>query len=102
MDARDAVLLLEDVDEAPYRIDRMLTHLRLAGVLDGVRGIVFGDSPSCDRPPEDTRTFPLIEILRDRLGSLGVPLLYGFPVATRPIGPRCRWGFVTSTRRRAA
>lgn len=91
LDARGCVLLLEDVNEAPYRIDRMLTQLLLARVLDGVRGLVFGDSPTCDRPG-DPRTFTLAEILRDRVAPLGIPVLYGFPCghtpwrATLPLG----------------
>jgi muramoyltetrapeptide carboxypeptidase len=86
------VLLLEDTDEAPYRVDRMLTQLRLTGALDGVRGIVFGDSPACEAPPEDTRSFPLTTVIGQRLGGLGVPLIYGFPCghspwrATLPLG----------------
>ncbi|MGD9890054.1 MAG: LD-carboxypeptidase [Dehalococcoidia bacterium] len=92
LDARDCVLLLEDTDEAPYRVDRMLTQLRLSGALDGVRGIVFGDSPACEAPPEDTRSFPLTTVIGERLGGLGVPLIYGFPCghspwrATLPLG----------------
>ena len=85
LDARGCVLLLEDVNEAPYRIDRMLTHLLLSGTLDGVQGAVFGDSPTCDRPPDDPRAFPLTTILRDRLGPLGVPMLYGFPCGHTPL-----------------
>lgn len=92
IDARGCVLLLEDTDEAPYRVDRMLTHLLLAGVLDGVRGIVFGDSPTCEAAPGDRRSFPLTTVLQERLGGLGVPLSYGFPCghtpwrATLPLG----------------
>jgi muramoyltetrapeptide carboxypeptidase len=92
LDARGCVLLLEDVNEAPYRVDRMLTQLLLAGVLAGVRGLVFGDSPTCDRPAGDPRTFTLVEILRDRVAPLGIPVLYGFPCghtpwrATLPLG----------------
>ena len=85
LDARGCVLLLEDVNEAPYRIDRMLTQLLLSGALDGVQGVLFGDSPTCDRPPDDPRTFPLTTILRDRLGPLGVPILYGFPCGHTPL-----------------
>jgi muramoyltetrapeptide carboxypeptidase len=92
LDPRDCILLLEDVNEAPYRIDRMLTQLLLSGMLDGVRGVLFGDSPTCDRPAGDPRTFPLATILRDRLGPLSIPVLYGFPCghtlwrATLPLG----------------
>lgn len=92
LDARDCILLLEDTNEAPYRVDRMLTTLRLAGILDGVRGVVFGDSPTCDCPPEEPRNFPLRVVLADRLGDLGIPVVYGFPCghtrfrATLPLG----------------
>lgn len=91
-DPRGCVLLLEDTNEAPYRIDRMLTQLLLAGALDGVRAIAFGDSPTCDRPADDPRTFPLTTVLRDRLAPLAIPILYGFPCghtpwrATLPLG----------------
>ena len=84
LDARDCVLLLEDTDEAPYRVDRMLTQLLLAGVLDGVRGILFGDSPTCEAKEGDPRPVPLVEVLRDRLGPLDVPVLYGFPCGHTP------------------
>jgi muramoyltetrapeptide carboxypeptidase len=84
LDARDCILLLEDTDEAPYRVDRMLTQLLLAGVLAGVRGIVFGDSPTCEAKEGDPRPVPLVDVLRDRLAPLGVPLLYGFPCGHTP------------------
>ncbi|HEY7295762.1 MAG TPA: LD-carboxypeptidase [Dehalococcoidia bacterium] len=93
-DLRGCIALIEDTHEAPYRIDRMLTQLLLAGAFEGVRGVVFGDSPDCDRPPSP-RGLTLREVLLDRLGLLGVPLLYGFPCghtpyrATLPLGVRC-------------
>lgn len=86
------ILVLEDVDEAPYRVDRMLVHLRLAGLLEGVAGVVFGDSPSCMTVPAGRPSLTLLEVLEDHLGPLGVPVLYGFPCghgryrATLPIG----------------
>jgi muramoyltetrapeptide carboxypeptidase len=92
VDARGCILLLEDTNESPYRVDRMLTQLLLSGTLDGVAGVVFGDSPDCDAPADDPRSFPLTYILADRLGTLGVPVIYGFPCghtlfrATLPLG----------------
>ncbi len=85
-----ALLLLEDVGEAPYRVDRLLTHLRLAGVLDRVGGVVLGDFVGCvaPRPGEPT----VEEVLAERLGDLGVPVRAGFPVGhgrrngTLPLG----------------
>ncbi len=44
------VLLLEDVNERPYRLDRLWTQLRLAGIIDRAAAIVFGDFPGCDEP----------------------------------------------------
>lgn len=84
LDARGCILVLEDVDEKPYRVDRMLTQLAFAGVLDGVLGVLFGDSPTCDRPADDERSFSLQQILADRFGPLGVPVLYGFPCGHTP------------------
>lgn len=68
------ILLLEDRDEAPYRIDRLLTQLRNAGALDGVRGIVFGDMPGCVDPYNDLR-----DVVIDVLSDLRVPVAYGLP-----------------------
>jgi muramoyltetrapeptide carboxypeptidase len=69
-----AVLFLEDNAEAPYRIDRMLTQLRLAGALDRVAGILAGAFTRCEPGPDGTRTR---DVLAERLGSLGVPILSG-------------------------
>lgn len=71
-----AILFLEDVGEAPYRIDRMLTQLLLAGALDRVAGVVLGTFTRCG-PGRDGPT--ALEIAQDRLGVLGVPVLAGIP-----------------------
>ena len=76
-DLRGRILLLEEVNEAPYRIDRMLTQLRLAGVLQGVAGIVVGDcAPGGD--PLARRAVRVV--LQDRLGDLDLPVVLGAPV----------------------
>ena len=67
--ARGGILLLEDVDEEDYRIDRMLTQLRRSGYLDGVAGIVAGTFAGCG-PPEVIQ-----DILAERLGDLHVPMI---------------------------
>jgi len=67
--AAGGILLIEDESEEPYRIDRMLTHLRRAGYLDGVAGIICGTWDNCGEPDEIT------PILAERLGSLGVPMI---------------------------
>ena len=80
IDSRGRILLLEDVDEEPYRIDGMLTQLRLAGKLQAAAGIVFGECRNC-RPrefqPSFDATLSLGEVLDDILGKLGVPVLSG-------------------------
>lgn len=92
LDATGAILVLEEVDEAPYRCDRMLMQLKLAGLLDGVAGIVFGHSPTCEAAPDGRPSLSLLEVLEELLVPLGVPLLYGFPCghsryrATLPLG----------------
>jgi muramoyltetrapeptide carboxypeptidase len=70
--ARGGLLLLEDVGEAPYRVDRMLTQLLRTGLLDGVAGVVLGSWAGCG-PYDGVRA-----VLADRLGGLGVPVVEEF------------------------
>lgn len=72
-----AVLLLEEVGEAPYRVDRMLTTLHHAGWLDRVAGVALGDFVRCDPGAHGVR---VEEVLEERLGALGVPVVAGLPV----------------------
>jgi muramoyltetrapeptide carboxypeptidase len=67
--ARGGILLLEEVNEEDYRVDRMLTQLRRSGYLDGVAGIVAGAFTGCG-PPETIQ-----DILTERLGDLNVPMI---------------------------
>jgi muramoyltetrapeptide carboxypeptidase len=67
--ARGGILLVEDVNEEDYRVDRMLTQLRRSGYLDGVAGIVAGSFTDCG-PPEMIQ-----DILTERLGDLNVPMI---------------------------
>ena len=75
---RGALLVLEEVGESPYRIDRMLTHLRVAGALRGVRAVATGSFKGCVGRKGYTE-LSLAAVLRDRLGTLGVPALAGLP-----------------------
>jgi muramoyltetrapeptide carboxypeptidase len=70
-----AILFLEDVAEKPYRIDRMLMQLKLAGKLDGVRGIIFGEMRDCAQTANQGYT--LQEVVLRIVGDLGVPVAYG-------------------------
>ncbi len=72
-----AILALEDVTEAPYRIDRLLTQWRLTGAFTSIRGIALGRFSRCEAPP-NVPSFTVVEVLRDRLADLGIPIVSDF------------------------
>ncbi len=74
----NVILAIEDVGEAPYRIDRMLTQWRLGGWLQPVRGIAIGRFSQCD-PPPGIPSLTVTEVLRDRLGDLAIPIVAELP-----------------------
>jgi muramoyltetrapeptide carboxypeptidase len=76
-DFTGAILFLEDVDEAEYRIDRMLTQLALGGVLRQVAGVVFGQCTRCGATDSPGIGFSLSEILDHHFAPLGVPAFQG-------------------------
>lgn len=92
-DLTGVVLAFEDVSEAPYRIDRMLTQWRLCGAFKQVRAIALGRFSQC-QPPANIPSFTVEEVLRDRLGDLGIPIVSDLPFghdgpnAALPVG---RW-----------
>lgn len=63
----------EDTDEPVYRIDRMLTHLRLSGRMQRIRGVVIGALKNCGNEAE------MLVLLRDTFGSLDIPVVYNVP-----------------------
>jgi muramoyltetrapeptide carboxypeptidase len=69
------ILFIEDIAEKPYRIDRMLMQLRLAGKLEGVRGFVFGEMLDCAPPTGETYT--LQQVITRVLAPYNVPIVYG-------------------------
>jgi muramoyltetrapeptide carboxypeptidase len=89
----DAVLLLEDQGERPYRLDRMWTHLTLAGVFTRVRGIVLGSFTECE---EKDAPYSGGEVMRELALATGLPCAAGFPVGHGehnepvPLGGRVR------------
>ena len=99
-DTRGALLFIEDVGEPLYRIDRMITQLRLAGLLDDVAGIVLGEFTAMPEPvlrAEARDEGCLEEVLHDLLAPLGVPVALGLPFGhgrenwTLPLGIRARF-----------
>ncbi len=75
----DSILALEDVAEAPYRVDRMLTQLRLSGALAGVVGLVFGRFSGTKRPQEE-----FDNVFADLLAALDVPAVRGLAIGHTP------------------
>lgn len=76
LDTKDKLVFLEDIGEKPYRIDRMLTQLLLAGKLQDAAGIVLGVFSDCQADTNDT-SLSLRETMEDRLTDLGIPVMYG-------------------------
>ena len=79
---KDAILIIEDIGEAPYRIDRMLTHLRLAGILQQLSGLGFGSFTNChnDTDVNKKQSFELHDIFRDRTQDLKIPIVSNLPI----------------------
>jgi muramoyltetrapeptide carboxypeptidase len=69
------ILFLEDVAAKPYQIDRMLMQLKVAGKLDKVRGLIFGEMLDCMQAPNQDYTLP--ELITRIVGDLGIPVVYG-------------------------
>jgi muramoyltetrapeptide carboxypeptidase len=95
IDTEDAILLVEDVNEAPYRLDRMFRQLKLAGKLDQIKGAVLGHFTTEyvreDKLTDDAR-FDTQGVLRQYFKDAGIPVLVNFPVGhhdqncTLPLG----------------
>lgn len=82
IETRGALLFLEDIDEKPYRLDRMLTQLRHTGALERAAGIVLGDFTYGDLPREEVQR-TTTRVFRDVLGDLRKPIAYAFPFGHR-------------------
>lgn len=85
------VLFVEDVEEAPYRIDRMLVQLKLAGILQKARAVIWGTCADCD-PGEGFGSLTITDVLNDHVKPLGVPAWEGAMIGhverqfTLPVG----------------
>lgn len=88
------VLFLEDINEAPYRVDRMLSQLRLAGLLDGLAGVLLGQFTKCE--DEEGEGLSLAQVFDDYFSEAPYPVITNFPAghvplnATLPLGCRVR------------
>lgn len=92
---KDHIIFIEDVREAPYRIDRMLTQLRNAKVFEGCKGVLVGQFTNCDAEAPNS-PWKVADVISDRLGNLGVPVLSGAAIGhvrpkwTVPLGIKAR------------
>jgi len=88
---KDAILFVEDINEEIYRVDRYLTHLKLAGVLAQAKGFIFGSCTDCG-PGEGYGALTLEQVLDDHVRPLGIPSWFGSMIGhipmkfTMPIG----------------
>jgi muramoyltetrapeptide carboxypeptidase len=96
IDTRDSILFMEDVAARPFQVDRMLMQLKLAGKLEGVRGIIFGEMLDC-APPGVALDYTLEEVVTRVLRDLHIPVAYGLGSGhvtreniTLPLGVRCK------------
>lgn len=79
-DLKGVVLFLEDVNEAEYRVDRMFQQLKLAGVLSGLAGVVFGQCSRCTTSEPDYAGLTIDQLLDHYLAPLGIPAVAGFDI----------------------
>jgi len=94
IDTTGAILFLEEINEEPYRIDRMLTQLWLAGKLQSCAGIALGNFKNCEAKGISISgpSFTLREVIEERTTDLGIPVIYGLPFGhvksklTLPVG----------------
>jgi len=94
LDTKDSILILEDRAMKPYQVDRVLMHLKQAGKLRGVSGVLLGEFPECEGP---AGTETVLDVARRILGTMGFPIVWGAaightkrPMLTLPLGVRAR------------
>ena len=94
IDLKNKIVMIEDVGEEPYRIDRMLTQLIATGELTKAAGIAIGVNKDCDKSEKSTapNSFTLREVIEDRIKPLNIPAVHGLSFghidnnSTFPIG----------------
>jgi muramoyltetrapeptide carboxypeptidase len=76
---KDRIVVLEDTGEAPYRIDRMLCHMRMAGCFKGVAGLALGTFTDCGGPED------VVTIVKDVFSDVDIPIMSGFDIGHGPV-----------------
>jgi muramoyltetrapeptide carboxypeptidase len=77
-DMKNKLLLLEEIGEAPYRIDRLLGQLKMVGVFNVISGLILGAFVDCIEPDPEKKTLTLGEVVADYVNRLKVPVIYNF------------------------
>jgi len=90
------IVLIEDIGEKPYRLDRSLTQLTLAGAFNGVRGFVIGQLTDCvEEPGKPESHYAALDVVADVLGPLGQPIIGELPIgheaSSRPVLLGTEW-----------
>lgn len=92
---KDSVLLLEDINEAPYRIDRMFNQLRLNKIFKQINGVILGHFVNCVEPDPEKKSFSLNEVIIEYFQNLKLPVIYNVKHGhikdnlTIPFGIKC-------------
>ena len=100
----NSILFLEETNEEPYVVDRLLTHLKLANVYDKLNGVIFGNCSKC-LAENPVQSIPTIEVIREHFSSLKIPVSFGSPIGhvsnkwTLPIGIEVEMDAETGTLR---
>lgn len=88
---QNSILFLEETNEEPYVVDRLLTHLKLAKVYEKLNGVVFGNCSRC-LAENPMQSIPTIQVIREHFSEIKIPVSYGSPIGhvankwTLPIG----------------
>ncbi|MGM0827516.1 MAG: S66 peptidase family protein [Bacillota bacterium] len=79
VDTKGKILFIEDIDEKPYKVDRMMNQLKMAGKFDDASGIIIGDFKNCV-PEKHEQSLTLDEVLKEHISDAGKPVLKGFHI----------------------
>lgn len=92
---KDSILLLEDINEAPYRVDRMFNQLKLNKIFKQIRGVILGHFVNCVEPDPEKKSFSLNEIIIEYFQNIKLPVIYNVKHGhikenlTIPFGIKC-------------
>jgi muramoyltetrapeptide carboxypeptidase len=78
-DMKNKILIIEDINEQPYKVDRLLNQLRLNGVFSKIKGIILGRFVDCYEDDANKKTLTLGEVINDYICPLKIPSIYVFP-----------------------